>query len=75
MNKTQLLAYLHQCLAQSRRQLSGDGFDELAQGLASRTLATRGLDAELSDNDHVALDRQWGQPGLADRVSEDCNGA
>ena len=46
-----------------------DGLNELANGLASRVLATRGLAAELSEGDRVALDRQWGQPGLADAVA------
>lgn len=70
MNKSQLLDYLHHCLAQGRHRFGGDGLQALASGLASRTLATRGMDAQLSDSDHVALDRQWGQPGLAERVSQ-----
>ncbi len=69
MNKTQLLNYLHQCLAQERAQPSGNGMAELSRGLASRILATRGLRASLSSADRVALDRQWGQPGLADDVA------
>ncbi len=69
MNKSQLLQYLHHCLAQGRRHRPRDGLAELAQGLASRVLATRGLSAELTEQDRVGLDRQWGQPGLADDVS------
>lgn len=70
MNKSQLLDYLHHCLAQGRRRFGGDGLQALASGLAFRTLATRGVDAQLSDSDHFALDRQWGQAGLAERVSQ-----
>lgn len=69
MNKSQLLKYLHDCLAKGRPQTTRDGLLALAEGLASRALATRGLAAELSKGDRTALDRQWGQPGLADDVA------
>ena len=74
MNKTELLSYLHQCLAETSRRLSGDVIAELAQALATRLLATRGLHATLTASDRVALDRQWGLPGLADAVASAIKG-
>ncbi|MGV8856219.1 MAG: hypothetical protein ACOH2L_16430 [Devosia sp.] len=69
MNKSQLLQYLHDCLAKGRRQIPRDGLADLAEALALRVLATRGMASELSTGDRVAIDRQWGQPGLADDVA------
>jgi integrase len=68
MNKSQLLQYLHECLATGRRRSSSDGFSDLAQALSLRMLATRGFDAKLSAADRVALERQWGQPELVNSV-------
>ncbi|MBK1794461.1 hypothetical protein JHL21_08085 [Devosia sp. WQ 349] len=68
MNKAELTAYLRRCLDEARDFPPLATKDNLAHALALRTIAIRGLDAFLTDNDRIALDRGWGQPDLGNRV-------
>lgn len=69
MNKTELSQYLRQCLEEARDGRTAAPRDSLPDALALRLVAIRGLGAELTDSDRIALQRSWGQPELAERVT------
>tara|TARA_R100000365_G_C2745130_1_gene73913 strand:- start:3023 stop:3268 length:246 start_codon:yes stop_codon:yes gene_type:complete len=56
MTKDQLISYLNRLIVEKPVPY-GDGLALLAHGLAARLIATRGIDARLSDTDVAGLKR------------------